>query len=148
MKLVKLKSDYGEEFYNEVVRVKVEIVEYNLSGGYVVLEMWNFEKNWKVMMEEGMDVMLKMRKKFVVMKNKWKRCWEKRCVRFIYLSKIRLNLRNYVKWFLVFGYCNVFFFFIDKFKLMCYSIVIDFVSLFFNYCVLFFLFIIWSIRNV
>ncbi|CDY33034.1 BnaA10g12400D [Brassica napus] len=73
LKLVKLKSDYGEELYNEVVRAKVEIVEYNPSGGYVVSEMWNLEKNRKATMEEGTDVMLKMRKKLVAMKNKRKR---------------------------------------------------------------------------
>ncbi|KAF2538930.1 hypothetical protein F2Q68_00022093 [Brassica cretica] len=73
LKLVMLKSDYGEELYNEVVRAKVEIVEYNPSGGYVVSEMWNLEKNRKATMEEGTDVMLKMRKKLVAMKNKRKR---------------------------------------------------------------------------
>ncbi|XP_018456100.2 protein INVOLVED IN DE NOVO 2 [Raphanus sativus] len=72
-KLIKLKDAYGEELYKEVVRAKREIVEYNPSGGYVVSELWNFEKNRKATMEEVTDVMLKIRKTVVAMKNKRKR---------------------------------------------------------------------------
>lgn len=72
-KLVKLKDAYGEELYNEVVRAKMEIEEYNPSGGYVVSELWNFEKNRKATMGEATDVILKIRKKVVAMKNKRKR---------------------------------------------------------------------------
>ncbi|KAG2299789.1 hypothetical protein Bca4012_011385 [Brassica carinata] len=72
-KLVKLTDAYGEQLYNEVVRAKMEIVEYNPSGGYVVSELWNFEKNRKATLEEATDVMLKIRKKVVTMKNKRKR---------------------------------------------------------------------------
>lgn len=67
-KLVKLK-----ELCDEVVRAKMEIVDYNPSGGYVVSELWNFEKNRKAWMEEAAEVMLKIRKKVVAMKNKQKR---------------------------------------------------------------------------
>ncbi|KAJ0266724.1 XH/XS domain-containing protein [Hirschfeldia incana] len=72
-KLIKLKDVYGEALYNEVVRAKMEIVEYNPSGGYVVSELWNFEKNRKATMEEATDVMLKIRKKVLAMKNKRQR---------------------------------------------------------------------------
>ncbi|CAH8306307.1 unnamed protein product [Eruca vesicaria subsp. sativa] len=69
-KLVKLKDEYGEELCDEVVRTKKEIVEYNASGGYVISELWNFEKEEKATMEEATEVMLKIRKKVLATKNK------------------------------------------------------------------------------
>ncbi|KAL9283986.1 putative XS domain-containing protein [Arabidopsis thaliana] len=72
-KLRTLKNQYGEEVYNEVVRTKLEIEEHNASGSYVILELWNYEENRKVTMEEATDVMLKIRSKLAAMKNKRKR---------------------------------------------------------------------------
>ncbi|CAH2069429.1 unnamed protein product [Thlaspi arvense] len=73
LKLIKLRNEYGEEVYNEVVRAKQELLEYNASGSYVTLELWNFEENRKATMEEVTDVMLKIRKDLVAKKNKRKR---------------------------------------------------------------------------
>ncbi|CAN8221757.1 unnamed protein product [Cochlearia groenlandica] len=72
-KLAKLKREYGEEVYNEVVRAKLEIEDYNLSGSYVILEIWNYEENRKARKEEAVDVMLKIRNDLVAKKNKRKR---------------------------------------------------------------------------
>ncbi|XP_024012393.1 protein INVOLVED IN DE NOVO 2 [Eutrema salsugineum] len=72
-KLLKLKNEYGEEVYNEVVRAKLEIENHNASGSYVILELWNYEQNRKATMEEVTDVMLKIRNELVPKKNKRKR---------------------------------------------------------------------------
>ncbi|CAL9244242.1 unnamed protein product [Arabidopsis halleri] len=72
-KLRKLKEQYGEEVYNEVVRAKLEIEEHNASGSYVIVELWNYGENRKAKMEEATDVMLKVRSKLAAMKNKRKR---------------------------------------------------------------------------
>ncbi|VVB16587.1 unnamed protein product [Arabis nemorensis] len=72
-KLLKLKNEFGEEVYNEVVRAKLEIEGYNASGSYVTLELSNYEENRKATMEEATDVMLKIRKDLAGTKNKRKR---------------------------------------------------------------------------
>ncbi|XP_010483561.1 PREDICTED: protein INVOLVED IN DE NOVO 2-like [Camelina sativa] len=72
-KLRKLKSKYGEEVHNEVVRAKLEIEEHNASGGYVIVELWNYEENRKATMGEVTDVILKIRSSLAAMKNKRKR---------------------------------------------------------------------------
>ncbi|KAL0721739.1 hypothetical protein Bca4012_036338 [Brassica carinata] len=64
--VVKLKDTYGEELYDDVVRAKMEIVEYNPSGGYKVSELCNFEKvvamknkrKWPVPNTRNNDAML------------------------------------------------------------------------------------------
>lgn len=72
-KLRKLKNQYGEEVYNEVIRAKLEIEDHNASGSYVIVELWNYEENRKATMEEATDVMLKIRSILAAMKNKRKR---------------------------------------------------------------------------
>ncbi|XP_010454940.1 PREDICTED: protein INVOLVED IN DE NOVO 2-like isoform X2 [Camelina sativa] len=72
-KLRKLKRKYGEEVHNEVVRAKLEIEEHNASGGYVIVELWNYEENRKATMGEVTDVILKIRSSLAAMKNKRKR---------------------------------------------------------------------------
>ncbi|CAA7032211.1 unnamed protein product [Microthlaspi erraticum] len=72
-KLRKLKNDYGEEVYDEVVRTKLEIEEYNASGGYVISEIWNYEEKRKATIEEAVDVMLKIRKDLAAKVNKRQR---------------------------------------------------------------------------
>ncbi|KFK36321.1 hypothetical protein AALP_AA4G107500 [Arabis alpina] len=53
--LVKLKNNYGQEVYNEVVRARLEKEEPNAS------ELWNYEQNRKATLEEAAEVMLKVR---------------------------------------------------------------------------------------
>lgn len=71
-KLLKLKEEYGEEVYNEVVRTKLEIEDYNASGSYVVQELWNYEENRKATMEEATDVMLNIRSNIAAKRSKRK----------------------------------------------------------------------------
>ncbi|XP_023642483.1 protein INVOLVED IN DE NOVO 2 [Capsella rubella] len=72
-KLRNLKSQYGEEVCNEVVRAKLEIEEHNASGSYVIVELWNYEENRKAKMEEAAEVILKIWSSLAAMKNKRKR---------------------------------------------------------------------------
>lgn len=71
-KLLKLKKEYGEEVYNEVVRTKLEIEDHNASGSYVIQELWNYEENRKATMEEATDVMLKIRSNLAAKRSKRK----------------------------------------------------------------------------
>ncbi|CAA7037254.1 unnamed protein product [Microthlaspi erraticum] len=43
-----------------LVRAKEEIGDHNASGSYVIMELWNYEENRKVTLEEATNVMLKV----------------------------------------------------------------------------------------
>lgn len=68
-----MKDGYGKEVHNEVVRTIMEIVEHNANVGYVTLELWNFEEKRNATMEEATNVMLKIWKDVMAMKNEPKR---------------------------------------------------------------------------
>ncbi|KAF2311832.1 hypothetical protein GH714_026958 [Hevea brasiliensis] len=58
-KLKDLKSEYGDEVYNAVIKALREINEYNPSGRYIVREIWNFKENRKASLKEGVAHLMK-----------------------------------------------------------------------------------------
>ncbi|KAI3450386.1 hypothetical protein Pfo_007051 [Paulownia fortunei] len=58
-KLKKLKIELGDEVYETVTRALNEMNEYNPSGRYPVLELWNSNENRKVPLKEGIEHILK-----------------------------------------------------------------------------------------
>ncbi|KAI9089551.1 hypothetical protein K1719_029156 [Acacia pycnantha] len=57
-KLRKLKKEWGDNVYMEVVTALKEIIEYNPSGRYIVSEIWNYRENRKAMMKEAVSYIL------------------------------------------------------------------------------------------
>lgn len=55
--LVIIKSEWGDEVYNSVVKALTELNEYNSSGRYPVPELWNFKEGKKATLGEGVDFM-------------------------------------------------------------------------------------------
>lgn len=62
-KLMKLKNELGYEAYVAVTTALLELNEYNSSGRYKTLELWNFRKGRKASLTEGIVYVL----------NQWKR---------------------------------------------------------------------------
>ena len=52
-----IKSEWGDEVYNSVVKALTELNEYNSSGRYPVPELWNFKEGKKATLGEGVDFM-------------------------------------------------------------------------------------------
>ncbi|KAL2338202.1 hypothetical protein Fmac_012648 [Flemingia macrophylla] len=51
-RLQSLKQEWGDEIHSAVVEALKEINEYNASGGYTVLELWNFKEKRKATLKE------------------------------------------------------------------------------------------------
>lgn len=51
-KLQSLKQEWGDEIHSAVVEALKEINEYNASGGYTVVELWNFKEKRKATLKE------------------------------------------------------------------------------------------------
>ncbi|XP_019056606.1 PREDICTED: factor of DNA methylation 4 [Tarenaya hassleriana] len=62
-KLQGLKSEFGDEVFEAVVKALREMVEYNGSGRYVVPELWNLVEGRKATLEEGCSFLLDMWKR-------------------------------------------------------------------------------------
>ncbi|KAK1587795.1 hypothetical protein Q3G72_016904 [Acer saccharum] len=58
-KLINLKKEYGEGFYNAVTIALKELKEYNPIGRYEVPELWNFKENRKATSKEAVLHLLK-----------------------------------------------------------------------------------------
>ncbi|KAL9235309.1 hypothetical protein vseg_010076 [Gypsophila vaccaria] len=61
-RLQSLKNDLGEEAWQAMVTAMSELNEYNASGRYPVLELWNLKEGRKATLKEGSEFIL----------NKWK----------------------------------------------------------------------------
>ncbi|KAK4761281.1 hypothetical protein SAY87_006174 [Trapa incisa] len=57
-KLRGLKEELGEKAYNAVINALVEMNEFNASGSYIVLELWNYKERRKAPLIEGVEVLL------------------------------------------------------------------------------------------
>ncbi|KAI9089502.1 hypothetical protein K1719_029107 [Acacia pycnantha] len=57
-KLRKLKKEWGDNVYMEVVTALKEIIEYNPSGRYIVSEIWNYRENRRAVMKEAISYIL------------------------------------------------------------------------------------------
>ncbi|KAL5160456.1 Factor of DNA methylation 1 [Glycine soja] len=57
-KLRSLKLEWGDEIYSAVVTALKEINEYNASGGYTVVELWNFKDNRKATLKEVINYIM------------------------------------------------------------------------------------------
>ncbi|KAG7019188.1 Factor of DNA methylation 4, partial [Cucurbita argyrosperma subsp. argyrosperma] len=57
--LKNLRNEYGDEVYKAVVTALMEMNEYNPSGRYTVLELWNFKEGRKATLKEGAAHILK-----------------------------------------------------------------------------------------
>ena len=55
-KLQKLKQEWGDEIYMAVTTSLKEINEYNPSGRYPVIELWNFKERKESHIERGNSV--------------------------------------------------------------------------------------------
>lgn len=58
-KLKELKNEFGEEVYGAVTRALNELNEYNPSGRYPVQELWNKSENRRVLLKEGIALLLR-----------------------------------------------------------------------------------------
>ncbi|EFH67528.1 predicted protein [Arabidopsis lyrata subsp. lyrata] len=56
--LNKLKGEWGEEVHNEVKTDLEEMNEYNASGRYTNLELWNFKEGRKAILKEVFSFIL------------------------------------------------------------------------------------------
>ncbi|KAK7389487.1 hypothetical protein VNO78_24580 [Psophocarpus tetragonolobus] len=57
-KLQSLKQEWGDEIYSAVVTALKEINEYNASGGYTVVELWNFKEKRKATLKEVINYIM------------------------------------------------------------------------------------------
>ncbi|XP_027344592.1 factor of DNA methylation 1-like isoform X1 [Abrus precatorius] len=57
-KLRSLKQEWGDEIHSAVVTALKEINEYNASGGYTVLELWNFKEKRKATLKEVINYIM------------------------------------------------------------------------------------------
>lgn len=57
-----LRSQWGDEIYNAVTTAMKEQYEYNCSGLCPVAELWNFKRNRKATLEEGIRYIVRQRK--------------------------------------------------------------------------------------
>ncbi|XP_062013986.1 factor of DNA methylation 2-like [Rosa rugosa] len=57
-KLDDLKTEFGDEVFEAVKTALAELNEYNPSGRYPVLELWNFMENRKATLAEGVSHLL------------------------------------------------------------------------------------------
>ncbi|KAM1148790.1 hypothetical protein EV2_030261 [Malus domestica] len=58
-KLKNLKDEYGVHVYNAMTTALLELNEYNPSGRYAILELWNFEQSRRASLKEGNSALLK-----------------------------------------------------------------------------------------
>ncbi|CAN6695971.1 unnamed protein product [Malus baccata var. baccata] len=58
-KLKNLKYEYGVHVYNAMTTALLEVNEYNPSGRYAILELWNFEQSRRASLKEGISALLK-----------------------------------------------------------------------------------------
>ncbi|KAM5583598.1 hypothetical protein ABKV19_003476 [Rosa sericea] len=61
-KLEDLKTEFGDEVFEAVKTALAELNEYNPSGRYPVLELWNFRENRKATLAEGVSHLLNQMK--------------------------------------------------------------------------------------
>ncbi|GMP49353.1 hypothetical protein CsSME_00016365 [Camellia sinensis var. sinensis] len=59
-KLRSLKDEFGNEVYEAVITALKEMNQYNPSGRYPVLELWNFREKRIATLKEGVSWMLKL----------------------------------------------------------------------------------------
>ncbi|XWS28829.1 hypothetical protein CRYUN_Cryun25bG0105100 [Craigia yunnanensis] len=58
-KLTALKTEFGDEVYTAVATALAQMNEYNPSGRYIVLELWNFNEGRKATLTDGVQYLLK-----------------------------------------------------------------------------------------
>ncbi|XP_024927008.3 factor of DNA methylation 4 isoform X1 [Ziziphus jujuba] len=58
-KLKHLKDEFGDEVFNAVLTSLKELNEYNPSGRYPILDLWNFKEGRKASLKEGILFVLK-----------------------------------------------------------------------------------------
>ncbi|XWS65980.1 hypothetical protein CRYUN_Cryun05aG0160800 [Craigia yunnanensis] len=56
--LKKLRSEWGDEVYKAVSNSLLELNEYNGSGRYIVLELWNFKEGRKASLKEAVECII------------------------------------------------------------------------------------------
>ena len=54
-KLKNLKDEFGDKVHDAVVTALKELNEYNPSGRYSILELWNFKEGRKASLKEGVS---------------------------------------------------------------------------------------------
>ncbi|KAI4302396.1 hypothetical protein MLD38_038145 [Melastoma candidum] len=55
-----LKNELGDKVYKAVTNALTEINECNPSGGYITVELWNYEEKRKASLKEGLEYLLKI----------------------------------------------------------------------------------------
>ena len=58
-KLKSLKDEFGDKVHAAVVTALKELNDYNPSGRYSILELWNFKEGRKASLKEGVSHLIK-----------------------------------------------------------------------------------------
>ncbi|XP_048140279.1 uncharacterized protein LOC115727069 [Rhodamnia argentea] len=61
-KLKGLRDEMGDEVYKVVATALLEMNEYNPSGRYTILELWNYREGRKASLKEGIQYIMRERK--------------------------------------------------------------------------------------
>ncbi|XVE99594.1 hypothetical protein REPUB_Repub03eG0213500 [Reevesia pubescens] len=56
--LKELRSEWGDEVYKAVSNALLELNEYNGSGRYIVMELWNFKEGRKASLKEAVECII------------------------------------------------------------------------------------------